>query len=71
MHLGMSFSEYLRMQRLNYAHHLLTETQLSVSEIVRESGFKSLSYFSQIFRVRYGMSPTQLRQQQRSKEEES
>lgn len=70
-HLGMTFNEYLRAQRLEYAYHLLTETNLSISEIVRESGFRSLSYFSQIFRSCYGASPTQIRHQQRLKEEET
>lgn len=68
-YMGVTFSEYLRAQRLEYAYHLLTETGLSVSEIVRESGFQSLSYFSQIFRSRYGASPTQIRSKHHSKEE--
>ena len=67
--MGMTFNEYLRTQRLEYAYHLLMETELSISEIMRESGFQSLSYFSQIFRARYSASPTQIREKRRAKEE--
>ena len=63
--MGVTFNEYLRTRRLEYAYCLLTETDLSVAEIVRESGFQSPSYFSQVFRARYGASPTHIRSGQR------
>lgn len=58
---GMTFSAYLRMCRLEYAHRLLLETELSISEIARESGFRTSSYFSDVFRRQYNMTPSEYR----------
>lgn len=68
-HLGMTFHEYLRQQRLTYASRLLMDTELSISEIARESGFQSLSYFTEIFKAAYGSTPTAFRYENHSKEE--
>lgn len=57
--MGETFNEYLRRLRIDYAAQLLTETELNVSEIAGESGFRSLAYFSEIFKRRYGATPTQ------------
>jgi len=67
--LGMSLHEYLRKLRLSYACRLLVETELSVSEIAKESGFRSLSYFAEIFKAAYGAAPTVFRKEKHSKEE--
>lgn len=64
--LGMTFHEYLRKQRLDYACRLITDTDLNVSEIARESGFQSLSYFTEIFKAAYGLTPTLFRQKKRT-----
>ena len=67
--LGMTFNQYLRKQRLAYACRLLAETELDISEIARESGFKSLSYFSEVFRTQYGEVPTQYRRKKQQEGE--
>jgi len=67
--LGMTFHEYLRQQRLSYACRLISDTDLSISEIARESGFQSLSYFTEIFRAAHGLTPTLFRQSKRAEED--
>ena len=54
---GLSPIQYLNERRLEVACGLLTETDLSVSEIAASTGFSSQSYFTQIFRKKYGTTP--------------
>lgn len=51
-------SDYLKTARLRYAAVLLTTKNLSISEVTYETGFSSLSHFSNSFREFYGMSPS-------------
>jgi len=60
-HMGVSFGEYLQRHRLGYARQLLSDTRLSISEIARESGFPSASHFTEIFRRRFRVTPTEYR----------
>lgn len=69
-HMGVSFGEYLRSRRLECAHRLLADTELSISEIARESGFRTMSHFSETFRRRYGVTPTEFRRGERAESEE-
>lgn len=69
-HMGVSFGEYLRSRRLECAHRLLADTELSISEIARESGFRTMSHFSETFRRRYGVTPTEFRRGGRAESEE-
>lgn len=58
---GISFQEYLLNTRLNYANGMLKMTDMTVSEIAGMSGFGSESYFSKIFKKRFGISPGKVR----------
>ncbi|MWV43286.1 helix-turn-helix domain-containing protein [Paenibacillus sp. HJL G12] len=61
-HLGMTPMRYIHERRLEQAQQLLGSTDLSVTEIAYQSGFKDVSYFSQAFKKRNGLSPTEYRQ---------
>ena len=50
-------TEYIRHVRLESARDLLRNTDLNVSQIVYSIGFSSRSYFSKIFKEKYGISP--------------
>lgn len=63
---GASPVELAQTQRLLLAKQLLTETTLSVSRIAYASGFSSLSRFNTLFRSRYRLSPTRMRQTRRA-----
>ncbi len=54
---------YLIGYRLKKATNLLTETDLSVSEIAFEVGFQGASYFTETFNIYYGFAPGQYRKE--------
>ncbi|HEX4085795.1 MAG TPA: AraC family transcriptional regulator [Chthoniobacteraceae bacterium] len=55
--LGVSLGRYIRESRLSQASSLLLSTDKNVSEVARESGFRSLFSFSRAFKKAYGMAP--------------
>lgn len=52
---------YITEKRLERAATLINTTQLNVSEIAYKVGYTSLSYFSKIFKEKYGLSPSEYR----------
>lgn len=61
---GVTFSAFVRDQRLQRVHRQLTDPQLlhrPISEIAFEAGFGDLSHFNRAFRHRYGMTPSDVR----------
>ena len=52
---------YLTEYRLSHAVNLLMETDKSVTLIASECGFSNSSYFSKIFKNKYGIPPLQFR----------
>lgn len=60
--LGMYFSEYVRVLRINKAKLLLENTGLSVSDIARQVGIYDVSYFVQCFKKQERISPMKYRQ---------
>ena len=54
MYMGCSPVEALIRYRLQIAHRLLNETNLTLQEISFECGFHSVNYFSRQFRKNYG-----------------
>lgn len=59
--LGCTPTAYVNSLRIDYAHHLLESTSMSIADICYEVGFDSVSYFYQLFRSKYGMSPARYR----------
>ncbi|WP_309119262.1 AraC family transcriptional regulator [Paenibacillus sp.] len=53
--------DYLRDLRLKAAIRYLSVTDLPISSIVEEAGFKSVHYFSRTFKQEYGQSPAEWR----------
>jgi transcriptional regulator GlxA family with amidase domain len=53
----MTFDHYLQAVRLARAKQTLATTTLSVERVARLSGFKSRTYFQQVFRQHAGMTP--------------
>jgi AraC-like DNA-binding protein len=54
-------ANFIRKQRLHHAYHLLCsneETKPQISSIAFQSGFKSLSNFSLLFKEEFGVSPS-------------
>ena len=62
---GKSPKQYLGDYRLLQARKLLTDTQLSVTEVAASVGYADVLAFSKFFRMRCGISPQHYRNQQR------
>ena len=62
---GKTPGQFLEEQRLSHAAHLLRRTSLTVGEIASECGFTDPFYFTNRFRRRQGLSPTQFREKSR------
>ena len=60
---GVSYHAYCNQLRLQYAENCLTHSNKSIAEIAREIGIDTASYFTRMFKQRYGVSPMQFRQQ--------
>jgi AraC family transcriptional regulator of adaptative response / DNA-3-methyladenine glycosylase II len=58
---GVSPVQLAQTHRLLLARQLLTQTQLPVTQVAHASGFRSLRRFHALFRLRYRLTPTQLR----------
>ncbi len=54
-------TQYLISLRLQTAVNLLTESDLSISEIAALSGFSDVYYFSKLFKSRFAVSPKDYR----------
>ena len=58
---GVNFKEYLTRLRLDKARELLRDTGLRVYEIADATGYPDQKYFSEIFKKRTGMTPSEYR----------
>ena len=59
--INITFHEYLRNMRLDYAMTLLNTTSMSVTDVCMEGGFNSVSNFTKIFKKRFGVLPKDVR----------
>ncbi|MDV7103568.1 AraC family transcriptional regulator [Vibrio sp. TH_r3] len=59
---NLSFSQILKIKRVNYAATKLRLSNKSIAEIATESGFKSAAHFSTAFKGVQGMTPKEFRQ---------
>ena len=58
---GLSTSIFIRSVRLKQAKFLLENSELNISEVAYEVGYKEPSYFSRLFKETYGFSPMKYR----------
>lgn len=58
---GMSFSKLVQAKRCKLASKLLIETDLSIKEIIENTGYENESYFRKIFKEKYGKNPLEYR----------
>lgn len=60
---GVTFSAWLREERLNAARRLLVLSALSVERVARDVGFRDAHTFIRRFRARFGRTPGAFRQE--------
>jgi YesN/AraC family two-component response regulator len=54
---GVNFLQYLTKRRLEYAKHMITQTDRSMLEIAVEAGFNEQNYFGKVFKRYTGQTP--------------
>lgn len=60
---GYTLTEWLIYTRLHFSMQMLVETDLSISDVARQVGFSSESYFSSVFSRTIGQSPKAYRRE--------
>lgn len=58
---GLSYIEFITQQRVRRAQALLSDSDLNITEISYQAGFKSISTFNRVFKQYKGCSPSQYR----------
>lgn len=58
---GVTFYRYLQQMRINYAQTLLSNHELSVTDIASQTGFTSCTAFTRAFKKTTGYPPSQYR----------
>lgn len=58
---GITPSKYMENRRLDLARKLLFDGRLNITEVAEKSGYNSIYSFSNVFRRRFGISPSRLR----------
>lgn len=64
---GISLSDYIRRRRIEHAMTLLTDSELSVDEIIARTGYTDRSAFYHAFSKITGMAPAEYRTSQKVK----
>jgi DNA-binding response OmpR family regulator len=64
--LGCTITDYILSRRLQKAKYLLTNEDLSIAEITYQTGFASPTYFSTVFKGKYGCTPSEYKRKQHS-----
>ncbi len=62
---GFTVNEFVQNRRLDLAKNLIQTTDHSFSEIAYMVGISSKSYFSKIFKDKYGITPSDIRKKKR------
>jgi AraC-like DNA-binding protein len=58
---GKTFIDTLNDIRLGHASRFLIDTTNTISEVAFKCGFKNLSYFNRLFKIRKGQTPSEFR----------
>jgi len=55
--LGTTFSQYVKLKRIQYASVLLLTTDYAIDDIAYRAGFSSTSFFNNVFKKQYDLAP--------------
>lgn len=60
---GMNTAAYIKQSRLAHAQILLKDSEKSIGDIVLMCGFESASYFTKLFKEKFGMTPSEYKKE--------
>ena len=60
---GMNTAAYIKQSRLGHAQILLRNPDKSIGDIVLMCGFESASYFTKLFKEKFGMTPSEYKKE--------
>ncbi|OAB44911.1 response regulator transcription factor [Paenibacillus antarcticus] len=63
---GYGFKEYVIQLRMEQAKQLLLNPQLKLADISERVGYQDVKHFTQLFRKKFNVTPTEYRQEHRS-----
>lgn len=69
--LGIAPMQYVRQLRLRKAVRLLSGGDMPITEVAVQCGFQDMSYFSKVFRLQYGCTPTEFRKKAAKRQKEA
>ena len=58
-HAGISIKQYVIQTKITMAERLLKQTNLTISEIAKKTGFVDSSHFNKIFKKYSGINPSE------------
>lgn len=58
---GYTLIDYINSMRMHNASHLLRHSDLNVSQVARQCGYRDANYFSKQFIARFGIAPSEVR----------
>ncbi|WP_261303276.1 response regulator [Paenibacillus andongensis] len=64
---GQGFKEYVIHLRLEQAKQLLMNPKLKLADVAERIGYHDMRHFSQVFRKKYGVTPSEYRQENADK----
>ncbi len=64
--LGLTFPQWLRIERIKKAAYLLAFTDLVMEDVAEQTGFESIHYFNRIFQETLKLPPGQFRKKMQS-----
>ncbi len=62
---GYNVNDYILNVRLQKSKYLLTDKQLSISEVAYKVGFSTQAYFSTVFKSKFSITPSEYRERKR------
>lgn len=65
---GIGIGDFILEERMFLARELLKEGRLSIARVAYECGYDNYSYFTKIFKKRYGLTPREYGQSQRKQD---
>ena len=61
---GTTIGAFLRKKRMNKASEILVGTDMPISQVAEEVGFRNSSRFAEAFRNQFGLNPLKFRKSQ-------